>query len=222
MANIWKTDTYKNSGNGHARAIRFILSALVIVMKKLLSILIIIGILILSVGCAQKSKANNTQEYFSKVDLISYNTDENNKINQEEQFEIQLKEFYDFSQKFFQILNEHIEDITLLLEKFNNKNTNLDDKIICSRMLHEKYEKFSDDLKQINPPDEASKAYQFILNAISKRILFFEGFEKGTSIDTLIEIEKEAYYYEMLFWEEIDKIYDHYLGEINRKNTISI
>ena len=192
------------------------------IIRKLLTILIIIGILILSVGCTQKIKDNNPQEYFSKVDLISYSTDKNNEINPEEQFEIQLKEFYNFSQKFFPILNDQIEDITLLLEKFNNENTALDDKIIYSRMLREKYEKFSDDLKQINPPEVASKAYQFILNAISKRILFFKEFEKGTSIDTLIEIEKEAYYYEVLFWEEIDKIYNNYLGEINKKNIISI
>jgi len=113
-------------------------------MRKLFSILIIIGIFILSIGCAQKSEDNNPQEYFSKANLLIYNTNENNETNPKEQFEIQLKEFYDFRQKFFSIWNDHIEATTLLLEKFNNENITLDDKIIYSRMLREKYEKFSD------------------------------------------------------------------------------
>lgn len=189
-------------------------------MRKLLTILIIIGIFILSIGCAQKSKVNNPQEYFNKADLLRYNTDENSEINTVEQFEIQLKEFYDFSQKFFSIWNDHLEATTLLLEKFNNENTTLDDKIIFSQMLREKYEKFSDDLKLITPPPEASKAYQYALNAISKRILFLEEFEKGTSVYILIEIENEAYFYEALFWKEIDKIYN-YFDEISDQLGIS-
>ncbi len=191
-------------------------------MRKLLTILIIMGLFSLSVGCVQKSRDNNSQEYFREADFVSYSIGESNEVNQEEQFGIQLREFYDFSKKFFSVCNDHIEDMTILLEKFNNKDITLSDKIECSRKLYEKYEEFSDDLKQINPPEEASEAYRLILNAISKRILFFKEFEKGTSVDTLIEIEKEAYSYEVLFWQEIDKIYDHYLGEINRENTIDI
>jgi len=180
-------------------------------------------IFILSAGCTlQKSIDNDPKENFSKVDLVSYSKIENDKVNQEEQFEIQLRDFYNFSKKFFPILNGHVDGISQLLEKFNDQNTTFNDKIICSWMLCEKYERFSDDLKQIDPPEEALKAYQLILSAISKRILFFKEFEKGTNIDSLIEIEKEAYYYEENFWEEIDKIYDHYLGKISKENNISI
>jgi len=195
-------------------------------LRKLFIILIILGVVILSAGCVQKNDVRNSkdnnQEYSSKVNLITYSTGENNEINQEEQFEVQLKEFYDFTQRFFPIWNNHIEDTAILLEKFNNKNTNLDDKIIYSEMLCEKYEKFNDNLRQIVPPPEASEAYQYILKAISKRILFFREFIKGTNMDMVIEIENEAYSYENLFWGEIDKIYDHYLGKIDKINNMSI
>lgn len=190
-------------------------------MKKIFIILFILGIIILSASCAKKT-ADNNQEYISKTDRIVFNTNSNNEINSEEQFDINLKQFYNFSQRFFSIWNDHIEATTSLLEKFNNDTTSLSDKIIYSRMLVEKYEKFNDDLKQITFPSEASKAYEYTLNAISKRILFFKEFEKETSMDTLIEIENEAYFYESLFWEEINKIYDYYLKEIDKKNNKSI
>ena len=107
-------------------------------------------------------------------------------------------------------------------DKFNNINTSHNDKIICSTILIEKYKKFSDDLKRITPPLEASRAYDFSLNAISKRILFFEEFKRGTSMQELIEIGKEADFYETLFWEEIDKIFDYYLGKIDKTNNIQV
>ena len=183
-------------------------------IKKLFIVSILIGVSILTLGCSQKSEENDSGQYFSETDLIVYNTDENsdenNIISPVEELEIQLKEFYDFSKKFFTIWNDHIESTTQLLEKFNDKNTTLDDKIIYSRILYEKYEKFDEDLKQIIPPIEAHTAYQYAQNAISKRILFFKEFEKGTGMYELIEIENEAYLYETLFWEEMDKIYTHF------------
>ena len=189
-------------------------------IKKLFIVLIITGISILTMGCAQKSEDNAPGEYFSEADLLMYNTDKNNVTSPKEQFEIQLKEFYDFSKKFFSTWNDHIEDTAVLLEKFNNDNITLDAKIIYSRMLREKYERFGDEIKQITPPPEASKAYEYALNAISKRILFFKEFEKGTSIYSLIEIENKAYFYESLFWEEMDKIYNHF-DEISDQLGIS-
>ncbi len=46
-------------------------------------------------------------------------------------------------------------------------------------------------------------------------IAYFEGLN-------LIEIENESYFYETLFWEEINKIYDCYLKEIDKKNNLKI
>lgn len=183
-------------------------------IKKLLIVSILTGLFIFALGCSQKSEENDPGQYFNETDLIVYNTDENtdedNKIGPVEELEIQLREFYDFSKKFFEIWNGHIESTAQLLEKFNDKNAILDDKIIYSRILYEKYEKFDEDLKQITPPIEAHSAYQYALNAISQRKLFFEEFEKGTGMYELIEIENEAYIYETLFWEEMDKIYTHF------------
>lgn len=178
------------------------------------------GVFILSISCAKKDADNNSQDYFSKADLLKYGLNEKSEMNPREQFEIQLKEFHDFSREFFSVWDNHIEATTPLLKKFNNKDTILDDKIMYSGMLREKYEKFSDDIKQITPPPEAAKAYQYALNAISKRILFFKEFEKGTSIYQLTEIENEAYLYETLFWEEIDNIYNHF-DEISDQLGIS-
>lgn len=195
-------------------------------MKKLVTILLIIVIVLLSVGCVQRSIVNNSRNYSDNVDIIRYDTNKDNEINpteiNTEDFENQLKNFYDFSQKFFPILDNHIEVTAQLLKKFNDENLTLDNKIIYSRMLREKYENFGDELKKINPPSKAYKAYQYILNVVSKRILFFREFEKGTSIKTLIEIEDEAYSYEVLFWDEINKVYNYYLGEIDKKNNMWI
>ncbi len=188
-------------------------------MRKLF-IILIMGVFILSISCAKKDADNNSQDYFSKADLLKYGLNEKSEMNPREQFEIQLKEFHDFSREFFSVWDNHIEATTPLLKKFNNKDTILDDKIMYSGMLREKYEKFSDDIKQITPPPEAAKAYQYALNAISKRILFFKEFEKGTSIYQLTEIENEAYLYETLFWEEIDNIYNHF-DEISDQLGIS-
>jgi hypothetical protein len=192
-------------------------------MKKILTILVIAGILMLSVGfagCAQKVN-NNSQKYSVSADPVVFGVvDKTNEIKPEK-FEIQMKEFYEFSQEFFSIWDDHIETVTPFLDEFNNENTILEDKIDCSVMISEEYKKFNNNLKQITPPPEALKAYQYIINAVSKRILFFEEFEKGTGINTLIEIEKEAYSFERLFWNEIDNIYNHYIEEIDKKNIIS-
>lgn len=161
-------------------------------------------------GCIQKGEDNVTVEYFNEADLLAYGTDENNAESPEEQLEIQLREFYEFSKKFFSVWNDHIEKTSHILEKFNNKNTTLDNKIIYSRILFEKYEEFNFNLEQLTPPPEASKAYQYALNAVSRRILFFEEFGKGTSMYKLIEIENAAYLYETLFWEEINRLYDYF------------
>ena len=179
-------------------------------MRKLLTILIVMGIFILSTGCTKKDENNSSLEYFNEADLIKYSSNKNNEMDAKEQFKVQLGKFSDFSKKFFSIWKDHIEKTTQLLEKFNNENITLDEKVLYSQMLLEKYEKFNDDLKQITPPPEASRAYHYALSAISKRILFFKEFEKGTNVYTLTEIENEAYLYETLFWEEIDNIYNDF------------
>ena len=196
-------------------------------MRKLFLIIILIVIISLTVSCMQKNdiaaSQNNNTQYLAKADLINYNTIENEEeINDEEQFEAKLKEFYDFNQEFFSIWDKHIEGTSEVFDKFNNINTSHSDKIIYSTILIEKYKKFIDDLKRITPPLEASKAYDFSLNAISKRILFFEEFKRGSSMQELSEIGKEANFYETLFWEEIDKIFDYYLGKIDKTNNIQV
>lgn len=190
-------------------------------MKKILIILAIAGILILSVGCVgcEQKINNNPQKYSRKADPVIFGMSRSGEIKTEK-FEIQMKEFNDFSKEFFSIWDDHIEAVTPLLDEFNNENTILEDKINCSRILGEEYEKFNNNLEKITPPLEVSRAYQYVLNAISKRMLFFKEFEKGTSINTLIEIEKEAYSSEQLFWNEIDNIYNHYIEEIDKKNSI--
>jgi hypothetical protein len=196
-------------------------------MKKLFLIIVLAAILSLTVSCIQKNdiakSQNNGTQYFVKADLVNYNAIENEEeINDEEQFEVQLREFYDFTQEFFPIWDKHIKETTEIFDKFNNINTSHSDKIICSTILIEKYKKFSDDLNRINPPLEASKAYDFSLNSISKRILFFEEFKRGTSVQELIEIGKEANFYETLFWDEIDKIFEYYLGKMDKTNNIQV
>lgn len=57
---------------------------------------------------------------------------------------------------------------------------------------------------------KASDAHSLALDALSKRILFLEEFEKEADIYTLKKIENEAYLYESLFWDKIDKIYGYF------------
>ena len=97
-------------------------------MRKLFLIIVLTAIFGLSVGCMQKNdiveSQNNNTQYFVKADLVNYNTIENeDEINDEEQFEAKLREFYDFTQEFFQIWNKHIEGTTEVFDKFNNINT---------------------------------------------------------------------------------------------------
>jgi hypothetical protein len=181
-----------------------------------LSAILLVAIFILSVGCAKENADEHPQEYFHRVDFLKYSSDKNNKIESKDEFEDQLKNFHRFSQEFFSIWDEHIETTAALLEKFNDENTALNEKIIYSKMLLKEYEELDDSLKQITPPPEASKAYQYALDAISKRILFLKEFEKGASINELIEIENEAYIYELLFWEEMDNIYNYFNEESDK------
>ena len=196
-------------------------------MKKFAIIITFILLLLLATGCMQKSYAekrnlNNHYQYLREASSLKYTTAENNLINSEEQFEFKLMKFYDFDKEFFTIYNRFIETTTPLLNKFNNYNTSMEDKIICSQILRENYVRFREDIKQINPPAEASNAHQYILSAISKRILFFKEFEKGVSQEKLTQLEEQSYHYENLFWDEINKIYDYYLEEIVNKNNIII
>ncbi|MGM0365003.1 MAG: hypothetical protein ACQEP5_00535 [Actinomycetota bacterium] len=177
-------------------------------IRKLIVTLVLIGIFVLSAGCAQNN--GDSPKYLSQADLLIYSLDENDEMDQSRQFETQLKEFYEFSQEFFTVWTQYIEESEFLLEKFNNENTPRDEKLAYSQDLRKKYEKFSHDLMQITPPPEASKAYQYALDAIAKRIMFLEKFEQVTDTNTLAEIENEAYFTESLFWEEIDKIYDYF------------
>jgi hypothetical protein len=172
-------------------------------MKRLPAILLMATIFILSVGCTKENADIHSQEYFHRADFLGYSSDKNNKVESKDEFEDQLKNFHCFSQEFFSIWDDHVENIAALLEKFNDENTALN-------------EKLDDSLKQIMPPPEASKAYQYALDAISKRILFLKEFEKGASINELIEIENEAYIYELLFWEEMDNIYNYFDEESDK------
>jgi hypothetical protein len=185
-------------------------------MKRLPAILLMATIFILSVGCTKENADIHSQEYFHRADFLGYSSDKNNKVESKDEFEDQLKNFHCFSQEFFSIWDDHVENIAALLEKFNDENTALNEKIIYSKMLLKEYEKLDDSLKQIMPPPEASKAYQYALDAISKRILFLKEFEKGASINELIEIENEAYIYELLFWEEMDNIYNYFDEESDK------
>lgn len=135
---------------------------------------------------------------------------EEDKITIFRQFQTQLTEFYDFSHEFFAVWDYHIEDTEGLFEKFNNSQTPIEQRIIYAGMLRQKYEKFGNALMQITPPPEASQAHQYALAAISKRIEFFAGFEQGKDMSVLMEIKDDSYFYEMLFWEEIDSIYDYF------------
>ncbi len=174
----------------------------------LTAILIAAGILVLSSGCAQKSENSYHQKTGLSHSLV-YITDEPNEINSIMQFEAKLKDFYSFTQEFFAVWDYHIEKTDLVLEKFNNSDTGLNEKIKYSQILLEKYRIFKQDLSHIDPPSEASRAYKFALEAINQRILFFEGFQEGRPLYVLDEAEQEAYLMEKLFWEEINKIYDH-------------
>jgi hypothetical protein len=177
------------------------------IMKKLL--IAIIGILILSTACSMEGEDRGTPGYLKHTGpVVNYNED--NELMPVRQFETRVRGFYDFSQRFFTVWDHHVEDTAPLLEKFNDEHTTPEEKIEYSRVLGEKYREFRNKLLQINPPPEASRAYGYALDSVAKRILFFEEFEKGATIDKLITLRNEAYQHEALFWEEIDRIYDHF------------
>jgi hypothetical protein len=183
-------------------------------MKRLIVFLIIFTLSLFYLGCSKESTGIDILEYSGGLELLEYDIDKNILIDQNihttKKFEEQLKDFYEFSQEFFFVWNEHIEDSNLLFEKFNNVDTTLKEKITYARLIREKYMIFKDELNQITPPNIASVAYHCALDSISKRILFLKKFEEGADLQTLIKIEKEAYLYETLFWEELEKIYNYF------------
>jgi hypothetical protein len=179
-------------------------------MHKLTTLLIIIVLIFFLIGCNYSDNENNLKEYFSEEDLVSYSIAESNPKTTLEDFTFELLEFYDFTKEFFLVWDDYVEDTSLLLEKFNNENTTFKEKIMYSRLLRQKYENFHYNLEQIVPPSNAEDVHRLALGALSKRILFFEEFEKETDIDILKNIEHEAYLYESLFWDELDKIYAYF------------
>ncbi len=143
-----------------------------------------------------------------------------------EDFKRKIKRFYDFSQEFFPVWAHHIEGTSMLLEQFNSSDLAVEDKIEYAAVLEEKYIDFRDDLLELTPPPEASKAYGYAMDIVSKRILIFEGVKDGADVHRLAEMEAKSYMLEDLFWEEIDNIYDYFdnlaleLGISDRKDLI--
>lgn len=178
-------------------------------IRRFITLLMVIGIFMVALGCQPIDTGNDFNQYRGQPDLHTYYANSKT-ISSVDQFEAQLKEYYDFSKDFFSIWYYHTEETELLLHKFNNPSISIEDKIVYSGELRKKYENFYQDIIKTSPPPEALKAYKYALNAISQRILFFEEFEKSAEINVLIEIEKESYLSEKLFWEEIDKIYSYF------------
>jgi hypothetical protein len=195
-------------------------------MRKLLTILALIIVLIFFTGCMQNVNRqsgddidfyqNSANTYYAEFESFAIN-----KNDPDIQMEIKLKKFLDFSKEIFPIIDNNIKETAPILEKFNSNN-DPDEKILLTGILYNKYIEFKKDINKIVPPPEAYKAYQYLLDSISGRILLFKKYEEGEFTDSLIMIKNESYLYENLFWDEMNRIYDQYLEEIDQKNVINV
>jgi|GEM_PF-1778102 len=129
----------------------------------------------------------------------------------------EISEFKAFSEEFFAIWAGHIDETSGILDSFNDNNISIEEKTGYAVLLAERYKDFRTGLLTLNPPGTALKAYSKALEAISYRILFFEGYIKNIDIEELNHLENMAYILEAEFWEEMDKIYKYFEEKAGEK-----
>jgi len=103
------------------------------------------------------------------------------------------------------------------IDDFNN-NRILKEKIINSMLLEQNYQEFKLSLENIKPPLTALKANRAAIESVSYNVLFFKKFNENAPIEELNLIENQAYLAEVSFWDEIDRIYEHFDKEINMQD----
>lgn len=184
-------------------------------------ILILVCVSVVILGCVKKDESTISESGFNQDILIEKNILIEKSLNIEKQtsfteLKVELEDFKSFSDEFFPIWLDHINMISSMLDDFNNC-TVLEEKVKNSKILGQKYLEFKFRLENVKPPSIALQANKLAIEAVSYRILFFKKFNENAPIEELNLIENQAYLAEVSFWDEIDRIYEHFNEEINRQ-----
>jgi len=165
-------------------------------------------------GCGTKEYSQYKEVGFDKDTLkeISLESESHTTLAG---FKDEMEDFKSFSDEFFPIWLDHINNTSSILDDFNDS-TILEEKIRCSEVLEQRYLEFKVNLENLEPPPIALKAYSLAVEAVSYRALFFKMFNENASVNKLSEIENKAYLTEASFWEEIDNVYGYFDQEMER------
>lgn len=181
---------------------------------KRINIILVLFLITISACLSCSYNIEDTKEDFQSEKTVDISHIKN--TNELEGFKNELSEFKDFSHQFFETWKAHIENTEKMLARFNNQDISIMEKERYARELEKKYGEFRTRIEILQPPEVAIGAYDLALAAIDQRILFFSSFHEGADIDRLLNIENEAYILEERFWQELDKVYDHFILEAER------
>jgi hypothetical protein len=114
-----------------------------------------------------------------------------------------IKNFYDFCKKFFSLWDKYLERISPLISEFNNKKSSLDFKQIYAEIIAEQYEKYFNDLTNLEVPRFMDNSFKLFLNSIKYKREFFYLYSNDSENRNLDKIKSESSLVEEQFWLDI-------------------
>jgi hypothetical protein len=183
-------------------------------MKALIKALILtlVCIFIFFTGCGNEDYIKYKEPGFNNDILKEISLDVEKQTTATE-LKDELGQFKSFSDELFTIWSEHISKTSSMLDDFNSS-TILEEKLICSDVLEQRYSEFKVNLESIEPPEIAKDAYGLAFEAVSHRVLFFKKYNENAPVRELNELEGKAYIAEAGFWDEIERIYKYFDDEM--------
>ncbi len=184
--------------------------------KHLKIIAITLVLLFLSCSCSQdiNNSSTDSQQGFDGKKLIRLSSNSNPvKQNSPDTTDALMQDMYEFksyTQVFFALWAAYIEEISPVLDYFNRKDISLEEKTEHAIILADAYRDFKYEIESLHPPEIALKAHNAAVNALTYRYLFFKAYASNATISELNELENNTYLEEVLFWEELDKIYKYF------------
>jgi len=126
-----------------------------------------------------------------------------------------VNEFYNFCKKFFSLWDKYLERITPLIWEFNSQRSSLTLKQMYAEIIAEQYEKYFQDLKDLQVPKLMDNSYKLFLNSLKYKREFYDLYSNDTENKNLDKIKNESILVEEQFWLDVYRKNTEFEGQLS-------